>query len=66
MVAGAPHLLDTHYCPSLAVRDTEQDQLRVVGAATGVNGGNEIGHHGDCSDFGAGREGGVLPPFPSR
>jgi hypothetical protein len=47
MVAGAPHLLDTHYCPSLAVRDTEQDQLRVVGAATGVNGGNEIGHHGD-------------------
>ncbi len=47
MGAAALHLLDTHDCPSLAVRDTEQDQLRVVGAAIGVNGGNEIGHHGD-------------------
>ena len=47
MGAGAPHLLDTHNRPSLAVRDTEQDQLRVVGAAIGVDGGNEIGHHGD-------------------
>jgi hypothetical protein len=47
MGAAALHLLDTHDCPSLAVRDTEQDQLRVVSAAIGVNGGNEIGHHGD-------------------
>ena len=47
MGAAALHLLDTHFCPSLAVHDMEQDQLRVVGAAIGVNGGNEIGHHGD-------------------
>ena len=47
MGAGAPHLPDTHDCPSLAVGDMEQDHLRVVGAAIGVNGGNEIGHHAD-------------------